>query len=119
MNSLFLYPANGAVFNQEEILKCLQGLDGLSDFCLNSDGFSLCAGRFEFDGESNLFELRKSLDAIVLGREGRAALKLGFDIQEVYSECLNVTNKSFSVELSPRDFESFQDFEEEFLAALQ
>lgn len=119
MNSLFLYPSDGSSFDRELILHCLQNLNGLSELELEPDEFSLCSARFEFDGESNSVELKKSLEAFILGREGKAALKLAFYIQAAYPQPLNVTNESYSVELCVADFQSFHEFEQQFIAGLE
>ena len=119
MNSLFLYPADGSDFDRETILNCFRNLSALSEFELKPDGFALCTGRFEFEGESNSVELQRSLQAVVLGREGRAALKLGFEIQETYPNPLNITDESCSVEFCVIDFESFLDFERRLMEALK
>jgi hypothetical protein len=119
MNSLFLYPSDGGRLDGEAILDCFQSLNGLSEFEMEPDEFSLCSARFEFEGESNMIELKRSLEVLILGREGKAALKLAFDIQVAYPNPLNVTNESFSFELCVSDFCSFSDFQQRFFAELE
>jgi hypothetical protein len=119
MNALFLYPKDGSVFDRELVCRSISDLRPLfSELEMEGGDLSLCKGRFNFEGESNLVELRQSLDSIVLGREGRAALKLAFEIQQVYSDPLNITNESFSFELCVKEFASYEEFEARSLELL-
>lgn len=116
MNALFLYPVNGEHFDRENIVGFFEKLP---EFEMEPDEAALCTGRFEFEGETNLVELKRSLEVIVLGREGKAALKLAFDIQEQYHRPLNLTDESYSFELCVSDFESFRAFEIQAMAELE
>ncbi len=119
MNALFLYQSDGRPLDRDAIVVCLQNLDALTEFQMDPDPFALCTGRFEFEGESNLVELKKSLEIVILGREGRAALRLAFEIQQAYPTFLTVTNESYTVEFGVHGFESFPEFEKKFLKALE
>ena len=118
MNVLFLYHADGKPFDRDAICRCLRSLSSLSEFEMEPDEFASCRGRFYFGNEANLIELKKSLEVIVLGREGRAALRLAFEIQQLYPHRLNVTNESNTIEICVKDFRSYQEFEMKCIAEL-
>lgn len=109
MNAVYLYCADEGLLEREAIVHSLQSSSCSSELEFEPDEFALCTCRFEFEGESNIVEVKRSLQCVVLGREGKAAIKAAFDIQSTYPHLLSVTNESYDFEIQLRDHGSFQD----------
>jgi hypothetical protein len=112
----FLYPAEGSKFERDAILQCFRELSCLTEFELEPDGYALCRGRFDFEGESNLINLQRSLEAVVLGRLGRAACKAAMEIQSKYPFPLMTTDESYCAEIGVYNCQSFDELLEKFIA---